>query len=69
MGAQVFSVKYTSDADTDHLIRVLKTLHKIIVNKEGLNVCGLHLYWNYDREYVDIFMPHYIQKSLDRLSN
>ena len=33
---------------------------------QGKNYCGLTIDWNYDKEYVDIYMQTYITKSLKR---
>ena len=55
-----FGIKYTLDADGDNLIKALKTSYKFTVDKEELDLCGLHLDWNYDKEYVNIFIPQYI---------
>ena len=38
-----FGVKYTSDVDTDHLIRALKISYQITVDTKGSGFCGLHL--------------------------
>ena len=32
----------------------------------GQHYCGLTLYWDYQHNYVDISMPGYVNKQLDR---
>ena len=36
---------------------------------EGKNYCGLTMNRNYNKEYVDIYMPTYIPKSLKIFSD
>ena len=33
---------------------------------EGKNYCGLIIDWNYNKEYVNIYMPAYSPKTLKR---
>ena len=38
------------------------------VDKDGNNYCGLTLYWNYPRGYVDVSIPKCIPKARTRLN-
>ena len=35
----------------------------------GRNFCGLDIEWNYDKEFVDISMKHFVIKTLQRLQH
>ena len=64
-----FGVKYFSQDDKNHLINTLCHQNKfnITIDKTGKHFCGLTLDWNYHPGYVDISMPHYVKKALQRL--
>ena len=64
-----FGIQYHTQADADHLIHALKQYYKITIDWEGTDYCGLHLQWNYEKQYVDISMPGYIDNLLDRLNH
>ena len=53
-----FGIKSFSDADTNHLLDLLKQHYTVTVNHQGTNLCGLTIDWNYKEGYVDISMPH-----------
>ena len=57
-----FGIKYFSKEDVNHLLASLRQNYKISVDWEGKNYCGLTLEWNYEKGYVDISMPGYIEK-------
>ena len=63
-----FGVKYFSKGDADHLINALKQ-YKITIDWTGKDYCGLHLDWNYNKGYVDISMPNYVRKTLNKLNH
>ena len=62
-----FGVKCFCDSELNHLLKALNSAYKCTIDYKGEDYCGLHLAWNYDAGYVDISMPNYINKSLDRL--
>ena len=64
-----FGVQYHSRADLDHLINALQQFYKITIDWNGTDYCGLHLDWNYTDKYVDMSMPGYIKRLLDRLQH
>ena len=41
-----FGVKYSSEANADHLIQALQSSYEITIDKQGSNFCGLHLDWD-----------------------
>ena len=64
-----FGIKYFSKADADHLLNALQSKYKISTDWEGKNYCGLTLDWDYVNGRVDISMPGYIRKALERLQH
>ncbi len=64
-----FGIKYFSKDDADHLLNALKAKYKISTDWEGKNYCGLTLDWNYAEGWVDISMPGYVKKALERLQH
>ena len=61
-----FGIKYFSTADAQHLLNALTQHYKISTDWQGHNYCGLSLHWNYKDEYVDVSMPGYVAKQLER---
>ena len=61
-----FGVKYFTQDDANHFLNALKSHYTISTDMQGKNYCGLTLNWNYDHNYVDISMPGYVQKQLER---
>jgi hypothetical protein len=61
-----FGVKYTNKADVDHLIECLKKNYDLTQDWDGDLYCGIKLKWNYDKRTLDISMPGYIVKQLQK---
>ena len=59
-----FGVKNFSYIYADHIFNTIKKYYKIYIDLEGKNFCGLTIYWNYNKEYVNISIPTYIPKAL-----
>ena len=64
-----FGIKYFNQDDLDHLLNVLKTHYNISEDPTVSHYCGLHIDWNYDKQYVDISMPGYIAKALHKFQH
>ena len=62
-----FGVKYWSKEDKDHLYNSLGKTFKYTTYYKGKNYFGLRLHWNHTLGYVDISIPGYVPKSLQRL--
>ena len=61
-----FGIRYTSQADADHLIATLKTAYEISMDWTGSRYCGLTLKWDYTNRTCDISMPGCIERALAR---
>ena len=59
-----FAIKYTNTNDPNHLQQALKTKYTITTDLTGRLYCGISLNWNYDKKYVDLSMPGYVQSAL-----
>ena len=64
-----FGIKYYSKSDADHLLSAIGQTYKYKTDWEGKNCCGLSFNWNYIEGYVDVSMPGYVQKTLQRLQH
>ena len=64
-----FGVQYFSNDDAQHLINALSTHYEITINRTGKKFCGLSMDWNYEAGYVDVSMPHYVLKALEKLQH
>ena len=64
-----FCIKHFNQDDLDHLLNALKTHYTISEDPTGSHYFGLHIYWKYDKQYVDISMPGYIAKALHKFQH
>ena len=64
-----FGVKYLCKNDADHLLSSLQHNYEYTVDWTGNNFCGLTMYWQYDKGYVDVSMPKYIPQVLERFKH
>ena len=64
-----FGIKYFNKADADHLLHALGTKYTTSVDGSGKNFCGLTIDWHYEKNCVDISMPGYIRKLLQKLQH
>ena len=61
-----FGIKFQNKHDVNHLLDTLRKHYKVSIDWEGKHYCGLTFNWNYDKGYVDISMPGYIEKTLHK---
>jgi hypothetical protein len=62
-----FGVKYKKKEDVDHLIAAIKAKYKKLSEDWTSDLyCGIKLTWDYDARTLDISMPGYVQKQLQR---
>lgn len=57
-----FGVKYTSWDDAEHLINHLSKEYKCTTDWDGKLFLGIHLYWDYKKQTVDLSMKKYVAK-------
>ncbi len=61
-----FGVKYMRQDDIEHLIKCIKEKCKLTMDWDGNLYCGICLTWDYDAPTLDISMPGYILKQLQK---
>ena len=64
-----FGVKYYSKQDVQHLITTLQKDYIISIDWVGKHYCGLTYDWQYNKSYVDVSMPNYIEKLLNKFNH
>ena len=61
-----FGVKYVGREHVDHLIKCIKEKYELTEDWSGDLYCGIKLHWDYIARTVDISMPRYIKKLLQK---
>jgi len=61
-----FAVRYTNRDDALHLLSALREQYQVTEDWDATRYCGLTLAWDYDQRTVDLSMPRYIQRALQR---
>ncbi len=64
-----FGIKYVGKEHADHLIATLEAKYTISQDWSGSTYLGLTLDWDYDNKTVDLSMPGYIEKALQRFQH
>jgi hypothetical protein len=64
-----FGVKYTAKEDADHLMNTLKALYSVSEDWDGARYCSLTIAWDYKDCTVDISIPGYIERALQRFEH
>ena len=64
-----FGVKYVGKEHAEHLIRTLRKDYKISLDWKGDLYCGIKLDWDYNKRHLDISMPGYVDKLLQRFEH
>jgi len=64
-----FGIKYFCKDDLNHLLDTLRKYYKISVDMDGKNYCGLSIYWDYAKHFVDISMPGFTSKTREQLQH
>jgi hypothetical protein len=62
-----FGIKYFSEEDAQHLLHAIGSNYRYTTDSTGNNYCGLTLDWHYLEGFVDVSMPGYLEKALQRL--
>ena len=62
-----FGVSYQHPSDFQHLVETLKSNDYLLtIQPEGNTYLGMHIKFNYIKNYVTISMPGYLEKALTR---
>lgn len=61
-----FGVKYVGRKHAEHLLHILQQKYTITDNWQGKLYCGLSLAWDYINHTVDLSMPGYVARALQR---
>jgi hypothetical protein len=64
-----FAVAYVGKEHADHLLSILARDYVVATDWTGTQYCGLTLQWDYTARTVDISMPGYVSKALQRFSH
>ena len=64
-----FGVKYFDKVGVRHLQKAIGAIFQYSSDWNGTNFCGIKFDWHYDEQYVDVSMPGYVKKSLQRLQH
>ena len=64
-----FGIPFYNKFHAEHLFKTLRTKYEISVDWIGNHYCGLTIDWNYDKAYVDILIPGYVQAALQRFQH
>jgi len=65
-----FGVKYVGKEHALHLLQTLQNADYVVTTDwEGKQFCGITLNWDYDNSTVDLSMPGYIAKALQRFDH
>jgi Reverse transcriptase (RNA-dependent DNA polymerase) len=64
-----FGVKYIGKENAQHLINTLSEKYVITTDWTGDTYLGMHLNWDYPNQHVDISMPGYVAKALQRFEH
>jgi hypothetical protein len=64
-----YGVKYTNKVDAEYLINALREICEVTIDWTGSLYIGITLQWDYDAKTVDISMPGYIEKAVQRFNH
>ena len=64
-----FGIAYSDKADLDHLLHALQQHYTISTDLTGSTYIGLHIQWDYNHSTVDISMPGFIERALNRFQH
>ena len=64
-----FGIKYVGKEHVEHLLNALQEHYTLDIDWKGELYCGITLQWDYKNRHVDISMPGYIKKLLQRYNH
>ena len=59
-----FGIKYTKQADVDHLVTAVREKYPFKVDWEAKQYIGIHLKWNYEKRELRTSMDGYVKQAL-----
>ncbi|MBV5280410.1 MAG: hypothetical protein J0651_03970, partial [Actinobacteria bacterium] len=64
-----FGVRYTQRAQVEKLITILRKKYEMKLDWTGSRYCGLTLDWDYANRTLDVSMPGYVERALQRFAH
>ena len=64
-----FGVKYVGREHAEHLKQVLEEHYKVTTDWSGTRYVGVHLYWDYTKRQVHLYMPGYVKRALQQFQH
>jgi hypothetical protein len=64
-----FGIRYTSEASVERLITTLRKKYELTTDWTGSRYVGLTLDWDYENRTVDLSMPGYVERALQRFEH
>ena len=64
-----FGISYTGKEHADHLLATLKHDYQVTCDWKGEQFCGITLQWDYENGTVDLSMPGYVERALQRFQH
>jgi hypothetical protein len=64
-----FGIKYTNHCDAEHLLPALQALYVVTTDGMGSLYLAMTIDWDYHNHTVDISVPGYVTKALDRFQH
>lgn len=64
-----FGISYVGAEHALHLKQTLEAAYKITCDWEGKQFCGIHMKWDYINRTVDLSMPGYVERALQRFQH
>ena len=63
-----FGIKTCNPAGAEHLFAALREKYEITIDHEGKSYIGFHIEFDYDKGNVELSMPGYVDKMLERFA-
>ena len=64
-----FGVRYTKRGVVEELLTILKQKYELKADWHGTRYCGLTLEWDYANRLLDVSMPGYVERALQRFTH
>ena len=65
----ILGIKHYNEEDLNHLLNALHTKYEIATDRLGTNYIGLTIAWQYEQGHVEISMPDYVLKALQKFQH